>query len=122
WVADGHQVFAFMPDATPADCDAVRALGAVPVLFKLDRTGMNPVKDLASVANLYNLFRRHRIDLALCYFIKPVIYGLWATRLAGVSKRFALIEGAGTAFADQQSASFKARLLRGVVIRLYRSA
>lgn len=121
-VAHGYSVYAFMPDATSDDHKMLRQLGAKPVAFELDRTGLNPFRDLRTVGSLIQGFRRYEINLVLCYFIKPVIYGLWAARLCGVARRFALIEGAGTALSNDQGASVKKRALRNIVIRLYRSA
>lgn len=121
-VAHGHSVYAFMPDGTAEDYEAVRTLGAEPVAFALDRTGLNPLRDLQTVLSLRREFRRCNINVVLCYFIKPVIYGLWAARLSGVKRRFALIEGAGTAFAEDEGASLKQRALKNIVVRLYSSA
>lgn len=121
-IADGHSVYAFMPDGTAEDYETVRGLGAEPVAFELDRTGLNPFRDLRTVIGLRREFRRRDISLVLCYFIKPVIYGLWAARLSGVKRRFALIEGAGTAFAEEEGRALKRRALKNIVIRLYRSA
>jgi len=121
-VARGYTVFALMPEATESELAAVRALGAEPRCFSLDRTGLNPLRDFVTLVSLTRVLRRLRVDLVFCYFIKPVIYGLWAARLAGVSRRFALIEGAGFAFAEEAVMSRKAGALRKSVTLLYRSA
>lgn len=75
----------------------------------LDRTGMNPLSDLATLIRLWQLMLRIRPDYVLNYTIKPVIYGLLASRLAQVPHRFALITGLGYAFTGKASG------LRGMV-------
>lgn len=75
----------------------------------LDRTGMNPLSDLATLLRLWQLMLRIRPDYVLSYTIKPVIYGMLASRLAQVPRRFALITGLGYAFTG------KATGLRGMV-------
>jgi hypothetical protein len=42
----GREVFAFAMAYDEAAMDAVRALGAVPVAYRMGRTGTNPVSDI----------------------------------------------------------------------------
>jgi glycosyltransferase involved in cell wall biosynthesis len=77
----------------------------------LNRTGMNPVKDAATLFALIRLLRRERPTHFLGYTIKPVIYGILAAWLAGVPKRTALITGLGYVF------TFEAKGLRGLFQR-----
>lgn len=121
-VAAGHRVYAFAPDFDEATRAGVRELGAEPVAYPLQRVGLNPVADLRSMFALWRLLRRLRIDVALCYFIKPVIYGTLAAWLARVPRRVALIEGAGYVFASEADGSLKRRVLRMAVTGLYRFA
>lgn len=83
----------------------------------LRRTGTNPALDIAALWSLYRLMLRLRPDCVLSYTVKPVVYGTLAARLAGVSKRFALITGLGYAFTGS-----RAGLLRFVVSCLYKVA
>lgn len=64
----------------------------------IQRTGLNPLRDLQALWQLYRLMRRERPQLMLAYTVKPVIWGLLAAWLAGVPKRCALITGLGYAF------------------------
>jgi glycosyltransferase involved in cell wall biosynthesis len=81
---------------------------------------MNPLHDIADFFRLIRLLRSLEVDLLLAYFIKPVIYGMLAARLAGVPERFAMIEGAGYVFGDDDRLSLSRRVLRIVVRSLYR--
>lgn len=73
-------------------------LGVIAHDIPMQRTGMNPIKDLAAVLALWQLMRRIKPQYVLGYTIKPVIYGTLAAWLARVPQRFALITGLGFAF------------------------
>lgn len=118
----GVEVHVAAPGLAEGECrQTLLAQGAVPHDIALRRTGMNPVADLAALYGLWRLMRRVRPDVFLGYTIKPVVYGLLAARLAGVSRRYALITGLGYAFQAQPS-GLKARLVAGLARGLYRLA
>ena len=119
-IARGHEVFAFAPDFDETHKEALRALGAAPMDHGLQRTGMNPVRDAAGVADLVGKLKSIRPDVALGYSIKPATYGMLAAWLAGVPRRFAMIEGLGHVFIEHPS--LKTRALRAGVSLLYRIA
>ncbi|MEO1055139.1 MAG: glycosyltransferase family 4 protein [Bacteroidota bacterium] len=48
---------------------------------KMDSRGVNPIKDLALVAELYGIYKRIKPDVILHYTIKPNIYGTIAASL-----------------------------------------
>lgn len=120
-VARGHQVFALAPDYDKNEELAISGLGAIPVHFSLDRNGMNPIRDVADVLKLARLLRCLQVDVVLSYFIKPVVYGSLAAKLAGVPRRVALIEGAGSTLSDNPI-GLKGRSVRCTVIWLCRLA
>lgn len=99
-VERGHEVYAFAPDYDASSIAKIRRLGAIPIGYRLNRAGMNPINDLLSVASLLIQLQRIRPDALLCYFIKPAIYGTLAGSLARVPYRIALIEGLGYTFAE----------------------
>lgn len=119
-VQKGVQVFALAPDYDDASRAAVIALGAVPVDCSMARSGTNPVRDVFDLVRLAILLRRLRLDLTFAYFIKPVIYGTLAASLAGVPRRFSMIEGAGYVFTDDIRPSWRRRVLRSFVTWLYK--
>lgn len=85
----------------------------------LQRTGMNPWQDCATLLHLWRLKRRIRPTCVLGYTIKPVIYGTLAASLARVPQRFALITGLGYAFIGERGGGDGRGLLRLLVERLY---
>jgi glycosyltransferase involved in cell wall biosynthesis len=86
----------------------------------LQRTGLNPVRDIRLLLSLVALILRLRPQFVLSYTIKPVVYGSIAAWLVGVKYRFALVTGLGYAFTG--TASGKRALLRRLIQRLYRFA
>ena len=121
--AKGLKVFALAPDFNEDARAAVRALGAEPVDYSLSRTGMNPMRDAVDTLRLAILLRQLKPDMNLAYIPKPVIYGTLAAWLARVPHRFALITGLGYAFTPSaRSDSVKRRLLRHLVLHLYKAA
>jgi glycosyltransferase involved in cell wall biosynthesis len=121
-IAHGSEVFVLAPDYTTEIRQSVEALGATPVDYPLNRTGMNPLQDLRTFWALTRLLRQLRPDVVLPYNIKPVIYGTLAATLAGVPRRAALIAGLGYAFIDTARPSLKIRLTRALAKGLYRLA
>lgn len=122
-VKKGETVLCFAPDYTDASWQHIVKLGAVPVRYSLNRTGMNPLRDAIDLVRLVFLLRRHNPDLVFAFSIKPVIYGTLAAWLAGVQRRVALIEGAGYVFTDSGTRrGLLKRGLRQLVETLYRFA
>ncbi len=119
-VKRGITVFALAPDYDDASRSAVTALGAIPLDSPMTRAGMNPLHDILDFYRLAVQLRNLRIDALLAYFIKPVIYGMLAARLAGVPNRYAMIEGAGYVFGGAEEPSINRRILRTIVRSLYR--
>ena len=119
-VSSGVRVWALAPDLDDRTRRALREIGAEPVDISLDRAGLRPVRDALDLIRLRKVLRRLRPDAVFGYFIKPVIYGTLAARLAGVPRRFALVPGLGYVFTPQAGReSFRRRALRIAVSRLY---
>ncbi|WP_224981792.1 glycosyltransferase family 4 protein [Geomonas agri] len=115
----GFVVYALAPDYDEATRTAVVKLGAIPVDCPMSRTGMNPGSDFINLLKLSSQLRHLKVDVVFSYFIKPVIYGTLAARIAGVPKRLAMIEGAGYVYTDGDETSISRRVLRVFVTKLY---
>ena len=119
----GFVVYALAPNFTLHSKASVIALGAIPVDYKLSRTGMNPFVDIYNMFALAYLLRQIKPYITLAYFIKPVIYGSLAAWIVGVPKRFAMIEGLGFVFTpNSETAPISRCLLRKAVQLLYKLA
>lgn len=122
-IARGVKVWALAPDFDEEARARVVATGAIPIDIALDRVGMHPARDAKDLLALASRLRQLRPDATLGYFIKPVIYGTLAARLAGVPRRFGLIAGMGYVFTEGQDAgNIKRRLLRTTVGWMYAAA
>lgn len=118
---EGALVFALAPNFDDGTRAAVKSLGAIPVDCHISRTGMNPFRDVWNTLKLVCLFKRLQPDVILSYFIKPVIFGSIAARLAGVPHRLAMVEGLGFTFTPSvYGFSFKRRMLMYLVMLLYK--
>lgn len=115
-IEKGFEVFTAAPDYTDDDVEAIRAMGARPIEFKLQRTGLNPVKDLKSIQELKSIIKENHIDLVFPYTIKPVIYGSLAANRCKISV-ISLITGLGYAFTGRSS---KAKVLQKITETLYK--
>jgi len=63
----------------------------------LDRSGINPIKDIKLMLELRRIYREEKPDLIIHYTIKPNIYGSIVSRFMGI-KSFCMITGLGYAF------------------------
>lgn len=122
-VARGVRVYALAPDFDATTRAAVENIGAEAVDFTLDRTGIRPFRDAVDAIRLVGLLQRLKPDATFAYFIKPVIYGSLAAKLAGVRRRFALVAGLGYVFTpDGTREGAKRRLLKVAASLLYKAA
>jgi glycosyltransferase involved in cell wall biosynthesis len=116
-VAAGHEVIACAPGNDDRFAQLIRSLGVRYHSIRLDRTGINPIRDLSYFMEMLNFFQQERPHVVFSYTAKPVIYGSLAAQLAGVPRIFSMVTGLGYVFASNQ---LKQRLLGIVVRRLYR--
>ncbi len=103
-IGDNFEVFTAAPDYTEEDFEDIKTLGATPLVFKLQRTGLNPFKDLKSIMELKSLIKNHHIDLVFPYTVKPVIYGSMAANMCKVPV-ISLITGLGYTFSGVSTKS-----------------
>lgn len=119
-VERGYEVLALAPDHDDATRSGLARLGAQPVDYRLSRGGTNPLQDMAALVGLVRILRKHRPDVSFAYFVKPVIYGTLAARLAGVKRRYAMIEGMGFAFTSSEGQGWRHKALQTIVTGLLR--
>ena len=114
----GYRVIALAPDFDDNSRAALEAFGVEAVDCELNRSGLNPFRELMIIMQLRSKLRDHRPDVSFAYFLKPVIYGTIASWLAGVPRRYGLIAGLGFAFGDEIELSIRRKLVRKVVVKL----
>jgi glycosyltransferase involved in cell wall biosynthesis len=120
-VNDGHIVHVFSSDLTPQTSEALSEVGVIPHFYYLSRSSINPLNDLRTLMSLLSKLRKIKCDVVFSYFVKPVIFGTLAARLAGVPKIFAMIEGLGYVFTDKKDGnSFNIKFIRIIQVLLYK--
>lgn len=115
-VKEGFNVFAAAPNFTEEFQDKIRKIGAKPIEINLQRTGLNPLKDLKSILELKSVIKDHKIDIVFPYTVKPVIYSSFAANMAKTPV-ISLITGLGYAFTGLTA---KARTLQRFNEMLYK--
>ncbi|MBM7123985.1 glycosyltransferase family 4 protein [Dyella flava] len=114
----GHEVVAIAPNMSAEHLDTLRKCRIDGRRCDLDATGFNPIVDLKNTWSLVALLKQLQPTVILTNTAKAVIYGTFAAKLAGVSRRYALVSGLGYAFTDDG----KVRNWRKVFVRTTMSA
>lgn len=117
-IAQNFTVYAAAPNMDAETTKALQSYGAKPVEVVMQRTGMNPLKDIKTVFSIKKVLKENQIDILFPYTIKPVIYGSIAARSLNIPT-FSLITGLGYTFS---ATSFKSKVLQKFSQFLYRKA
>lgn len=119
----GHQVYAFTSEYTAEDLIKIEKLGATPITYTLNRSGLNPLADIIATYQLSKKIKKVNPDLVFSYFSKPVIFGTLAAKLAKVPRVIGMLEGLGYTFTEQpEGLSKKTQLIKKIQIFLYKIA
>jgi len=117
-VKNKYEVYAAAPGIGKIVKQELIKLGVIPIVFSLQRTGLNPIKDLISIFQLKSIISKYQINMVFPYTIKPVIYGSIAARIARVPV-VSLITGLGFTFS---ASSNKAKFLQYITEIMYKVA
>jgi len=115
-IANGYKVYGAAPEMEDEIKERLIALNATPIALNMQRTGLNPFKDIKAIFEIKSIIKKNQINIVFPYTIKPVIYGSIAARMLKVPT-FSLITGLGYTFSGM---SFKAKSLQKVTQFLYR--
>ncbi|MBU5616449.1 glycosyltransferase family 4 protein [Psychrobacter sp. TAE2020] len=114
-------VYAFTTDYSENELAKIEQLGAIPITYKLNRGGLNPLSDIKATYDLSKIIKEIAPDLVFSYFSKPVIFGTLAAKLAKVPQIVGMLEGLGYAFTDQPKVLTKrVQLIRKLQVFLYK--
>jgi len=96
-VERGHVVHVAAPGLDTIDelQNILIVKGAIVHRLSMDRNRINPIADIRAFFDLWTTVRNVRPDIVFAYTIKPVIYGLIASRLCKIGDRVSLITGLG---------------------------
>jgi len=122
----GHEVHVGAPKLTAdrATHHWLKKHGITSHDVPMSRAGLNPFADLRLALALFKLMRRLHVEVFLGYTIKPVIWGMFAARLARVPYRVALVTGLGYAFTGQAKGKRAViqMLARSLYLKAFRQA
>ncbi|TXF90965.1 glycosyltransferase family 4 protein [Neolewinella aurantiaca] len=114
-LAENHRVVLLAPDGP--ECEQLSASGAEFIRLRhLRRKGVNPLRDLALLYELRTVYAREKIDVALHFTIKPVIYGSFAARMTGV-RNISTLTGLGYTFLSGGWANGLVRSMYRIALR-----
>ncbi|MCH8877302.1 MAG: glycosyltransferase family 4 protein [Chloroflexi bacterium] len=85
----------------------------------MDQHGLNPISELALLAEILSVYQRERPDLVHHFTVKPILYGSLAAKLLGIPAVVNSVTGLGYVFVNPGRI---ARVLRPVVLLGYRYA
>jgi len=85
----------------------------------LERRSKNIFKEVLSIFEIAKIYRREKPDIVHHVAVKPVLYGSWAARIAGISGVVNALAGLGLIFVAQ---GWKAKLLKRFVVFAFRTA
>lgn len=106
----GYKVVVVAPDEQYAT--RLKEIGCITELTHLDNKGLNPLRDLYTIFDLWRIYRKQRPAFAFHFTVKSVIYGTFVGRLLRV-RCINTVTGLGTAFIGN-------RWSRKIVGTLYR--
>ena len=120
----GHIVYCVVSDYTSETKVSVKNLGAIPIDSTLNSKGINPIADIKATIKLSRILKDLQPDIVFSYFVKPVIFGTLAAKMASVSRIIGMIEGLGNAFTPDNTnkLSFKKKTIQRIQILLYKRA
>jgi glycosyltransferase involved in cell wall biosynthesis len=96
----GYRVVVFATALGDFDPAAFGQRGIEFVPWRVAKAGLNPFADIGSALALWGVLRRFRPQIVFAHTIKPVIYAMTMSWLAGVRRRVAMIPGLGYAFTE----------------------
>lgn len=94
YISNGVEAVIVAPENYKLDLDSPN-IKYIPII--VERSGMNPLKDLSYFISLFNIYKKERPDYIFHYTIKPNIYGSFAARLNNIPST-AMIAGLGYIF------------------------
>ena len=100
----------------PKTCEYEGAKNIQYIPVEMNRSGMNPFKELVYMWNLFRIYKQEKPDYIFHYTIKPNIYGSLAARLCGIPST-AMVAGLGYVFNNRGIGNVVARRLFRFALR-----
>lgn len=97
----------------------IRDLGVEFFCVKQDNRGLNPFAILKYKRNLQKIISSEKPDVVFAFQLKPNVFGVKASKKAGVKNIFSMVEGLGDVYLKT---GLKWKTIRFIVNNLYKSA
>ncbi|MGL4675407.1 MAG: glycosyltransferase, partial [Wohlfahrtiimonas sp.] len=111
-ISQNWQVYTFVCEYNNDRLAALKALGAIPVTYKMSRGGLNPFADLYAMWQLKKKISQIQPQIVFSCFAKPIVYGTLAAKMAKAPYVVGMLEGLGHAFTEQPDGqSLKTKLI-----------
>jgi glycosyltransferase involved in cell wall biosynthesis len=95
--------------------DKILELGITLVPFEISRRGLNPFRELKTIFQLWEIYRKEQPDIVHHVAMKPMLYGSLIARLSSVPHSVNWVAGMGWLFTSNR---LKARMLSSIVRKL----
>jgi glycosyltransferase involved in cell wall biosynthesis len=89
------------------------------VPIKLERSSKSPIKEIVSILEIIKIYRGEQPDIVHHVAVKPVLYGSWAAKIAGVPSVINALAGLGFIFVTP---GFKTSIIKKFIIFAYKFA
>lgn len=114
-VENGHKVYAVCPRGDKFDLFAEHGIEAVE--YNIERSSLNPLKELKAIYNIYRAIKPLNLDMLHTFTAKPNIYGTLAGKMAKVPTIINLVEGLGSFYIEDTTKNI---VVRTVIEKLYK--
>lgn len=119
FIKKGHKVIALGPEDEDKWKAKFREYNIEYKQFFVDRNGINPLKDLKTLRELYQFMKEEKPDKVFTYQAKTVVYGSIAAKMNGITEVYSLIAGLGSVF---RGTGFKNRIVKTIMKIEYKAA
>lgn len=117
------EVYAFFSEYNAEDVEKIEALGAMPVIYAIQRGGLNPLSDIKATVELAKKLKNIKPDVVFVFASKATIFGTLAARLSRIPKVIGMLEGLGYTFTEQPNGSnIRTEIIKGIQVTLYKLA
>lgn len=114
-VEEGHKVYAVCPKGDYFDKFA--EYGVEAIAYEIERSSLNPLKELKAVYNIYRAIKPLELDMLHTFTAKPNIYGTLAGKMAKVPHIINLVEGLGSFYIEDTRKNI---IVRTIIEKLYK--
>ena len=121
-LSNGHKVTVASPRENFSDNlqKKIQDLGITINFFSLSRTSLNFFRDIKSIMEIFKIIKKSKPDIIISYTAKPVIYTGIILKYFSKISYFPLITGLGFAFTETHL--FKQKIIKFIMINLYKIA